>query len=336
MESWASSSVGSSSEIRSAFMSTTNGSRFWALADDDSDESSGEESSAAAVPSVVGETQSDLSRSPRSGSNVAQVKDVVAPPVMPVPRYTTKVEKALNVHPKSMQGRTVQTKKLQRHPGSCKPWKGPLPPPRCTSTRSLGDLWVADSRAGGEEAAVNLRDWCQKYSPSMPVGSPASGKKGPRRDLNSKFKNLLIPVGLDGPPLRAGMGRGLVGRMFRGLGGIGFLLSRGGKPSGSRSIPPPVQQSHDAPAVPATQGPSACSSACSSEVTPAGGSSIAAQARRSPGSQSVMAAGPWDDQGFRYREGRGHGRQVQGVGERMPEREEVDRREERRGGHTSQ
>jgi hypothetical protein len=96
----------------------------------------------------------------------------------------------------------VQSKSLQRRPKACKPWVGPLPPPRCDVKRSLGDLWITDRRSGGRGLAARFADWCCERSSPLPGGAPEAGKKGTRRDpVSNRMAEVLVPVRLRGGSL---------------------------------------------------------------------------------------------------------------------------------------
>jgi hypothetical protein len=261
------SSVGSWSASRRAHLASM-GSRFWALAaEDSSDEETSPEDSGTSngVPGSC------------AGGAVPASEGVQARPVasgVPV------------VHGGMPN---VQSKSLQRRSKTCRPWVGPLPPPRCDVKRSLGDLWITDRRSGGRGPAARFADWCCVRSSPLHGGAPEAGKKGTRRDPVSNRKAVvLVPVRLRGEESWAVVGRGRAERTFRGLGGLGLLFSRAGTRNGSCSSPPPCQSSRAA----------SRSSAPSNQVSPAPLPSGALPGAVPPsGSPASMAARPWEGRG---------------------------------------
>jgi hypothetical protein len=193
-EGWASSSVGSSSDIRSEFKRVANGSRFWALADD---VCSDEEPFTDDVLHSVGETSSNLSRVLCSGLGASMADETQL-----CARVETLDVSKLECVFSSRKAQSRHPKSMQRRSKACRPWKGPLPPARAVQGRSLGDLWVEDRRFGKSGARSKLSEFVEGEcsSPPLLVEPPEVEKKeAQQRDPVSKFKFEV--------PLSAFMGR---------------------------------------------------------------------------------------------------------------------------------
>jgi hypothetical protein len=230
------SSVGSSSEVLSSFVRAGNGSRFWALAEDEV--SDDESVPAEAVTPSVGTPAMVISPAVQ-GSHVWPVegKELDGKPVKPVRQKLQslgKIGSLLSAHPKSMgrQGRF------------CKPWKGPLPSARYARSWSLGDLRVVDCRAGKKGEVGRLVDFAEtRGSPEVDRRPPELGEKGgPRRDPVLNFESRCpVALGWAGPGCTSQRRPLEAQKSFRFSEGLGFL-------GGGKSIGIPIYSHRHPPA----------------------------------------------------------------------------------------
>jgi hypothetical protein len=219
------SSVGSSSEALPCAAWSGCGSRFWALA---GEESSGEEEDESEVSMVSGVLGSSPLVSPPAtqGPGVQRSGTPTGPVAGAGGRLCS--ESRCGVSGRPGQALEPHPKLTRRRRMSGKPWRGPLPPVRSAKLVSLGELRVTDRRGGGRTPVSFLSELEEDLG--VP---PASGEKAGSDPVDFFESLTCVPVGLCGPdvcrllrgsqaglPMRGGLGV-LRGQDWEACEGIG-------------------------------------------------------------------------------------------------------------------